>query len=442
MKENIAGKTIAEWQAAHPLLTDIMDTSEVYWQNPAYQPASKEQPITQAELDEAAALFRRFLPFLKKVFPDAELTEEGIVSPLKKIVNMKAELEASFHQTIKGDLWLKCDHDLPVAGSIKARGGFYEILHYAETLAIDHGLLSRSDDYSKLDDERYRNFFADYSIAVGSTGNLGLSIGIISAKIGFQVTVHMSQDAKKWKKDLLRSYGVTVIEHPADFSVAVEKGREMCLQNKRCYFVDDEDSKNLFLGYTVAAKEVQQQLESAGVVIDEARPLIVYLPCGVGGGPGGVAYGLKQIYGEAVHCIFAEPTHAPSMLLGLMTGLYDKVAVQDFGIDNITEADGLAVGRPSRFVAPIIDKLIAGIYTVEDRELYKLLYKLHRSEGLFLEPSALAGMYGPSRWLERIGKAQGIISDKATHLVWSTGGSLVPKHDRQAMLSKGKEAIR
>ncbi|WP_028782498.1 D-serine ammonia-lyase [Thalassobacillus devorans] len=436
MKGHIAGKTAAEWQSDYPLLTDIIQTKEVYWENPAYRPASKEQPITREELDEAAALFQRFLPFLRKTFPEAELAEEGIVSPLKKIADMKAELE-----TVKGDLWLKCDHDLPVAGSIKARGGFFEILNYAETLASEHGLLSRPDDYSKFDSEQFRNFFADYSIAVGSTGNLGLSIGIISAKIGFRVTVHMSQDAKQWKKDLLRSYGVTVIEHPADFSVAVEKGREMCLQEQRCYFVDDEDSKNLFLGYTVAAKEIEQQLKTAGVAVDEKHPLIVYLPCGVGGGPGGVTYGLKQIYGEAVHCIFAEPTHAPSMLLGLMTGLYDKVAVQDFGIDNITEADGLAVGRPSGFVAPIIDKMIAGIYTIEDQELYKLLYLLYRSEGLFLEPSALAGMYGPARWSEKIEKTLGINSGQATHLVWSTGGSLVPKHDRETMLSKGKEAV-
>ena len=54
---------------------------------------------------------------------------------------------------------LKCDNDLPISGSIKARGGIYEVLKIAETLAIREGLLTETDDYAFSQQDEMRTVF-------------------------------------------------------------------------------------------------------------------------------------------------------------------------------------------------------------------------------------------------------------------------------------------
>lgn len=305
-------------------------------------------------------------------------------------------------------------------------------------------MLSIDDDYSVLLSPEFKQFFSQYSIAVGSTGNLGLSIGIMSARIGFKVTVHMSADARAWKKAKLRSHGVIVVEYEEDYGVAVEQGRKAAQSDPNCFFIDDENSRTLFLGYAVAGQRLKTQLKEQGRVMDAENPLFVYLPCGVGGGPGGVAFGLKLAFGDNVHCFFAEPTHSPCMLLGVYTGLHDAISVQDLGIDNVTAADGLAVGRASGFVGRAMQRLLDGFYTLDDQTMYDLLGMLAQEENIRLEPSALAGMAGPQRVcasaeyqsLQRLTAQQ---LDSATHIVWATGGGMVPEEEMTQYLAKARQ---
>ncbi len=72
-----------------------------------------------------------------------------------------------------------------------------------------------------------------------------------------------------------------------------------------------------------------------------------------------------------------------------MTGLHDAISVEDIGLDNKTEADGLAVGRASKFVGKVMETYINGCYTVKDEELFTALRLALASEELFLEPSAM-----------------------------------------------------
>ena len=421
--------------ARYPLLHDLIALRETQWFNPASTTLHQALPwvgLTRHDVDEASARLQRFAPWIAQAFPETAESGGIIESELVAIPAMQRALDAAAGRPLPGTLWLKKDSHLPISGSIKARGGVYEVLAHAEALATGAGLLTPDADYRQLDSDAFRAFFGQYSIAVGSTGNLGLSIGLISARLGFNVTVHMSADARAWKKARLRASGVRVVEYAEDYSVAVEQGRREAQQDPRCFFIDDENSRTLFVGYAVAGERLKAQFATQRIPVDADHPLFVYLPCGVGGGPGGVAFGLKLAFGDHVHCLFAEPTHSPCMLLGVHTGLHDGISVQEIGIDNQTLADGLAVGRASGFVGRAMERLIDGYYTVDDAHLLALLRQLHQQEGIALEPSALAGMPGPQRVSGDTGYAARFSPEQwqnATHLVWATGGGMVPAEE-------------
>ena len=426
-----------------PAVADAAKLKETFWQNEKQIPGGEKaiKEVNPAQIKDASDRLTRFAPYLMKVFPELKETNGIIESELREIPAMKTFLNETYGADIKGKLMIKLDSDLPVSGSIKARGGIYEVLKHAEELAMEAGKLKETDDYAVLAEPEFQEFFSRYTVQVGSTGNLGLSIGIMSAKLGFRVIVHMSADAKQWKKDLLRSRGVEVVEYADDYSAAVDQGRKNSEEDPMSYFVDDENSQNLFMGYSVAGERLKAQLDAQGIVVDEEHPMFVYLPCGIGGAPGGVAYGIKQAFGDAAHCFFTEPTHACCMLLGMATGLHDAICVKDLDIDGKTDADGLAVGRPSAFVGRVVEPVLSGIATIDDMKLYDLMRGLLDTEEKFIEPSACASfaiLIRPED-VKAYLKAKGLdaAEENVVHVAWATGGSMVPSENREEYVKIG-----
>ena len=415
---------------------------ETLWINHDLLPAKtalRGLSVKAADIFDAEARLMRFAPLIMRLFPETAASGGIIESPLTPASAMQNALSSLFGCPVPGRLFLKQDNALAVAGSVKARGGIYEVLKHAESVAVGAGLLSScTDDYGVLAEERSREIFGKYKLQVGSTGNLGLSIGTVGAALGFQTVVHVSSDAKPWKKDLLRSRGAEVIEYAGDYGQAVKNGRELSNADPNSYFVDDENSADLFLGYSVAALRLKKQLAQAHICVDRTHPLFVYLPCGVGGAPGGIAFGLKTVFGDAVRCFFAEPTEAPCMLAGLLTKEYGALGVTDIGLSGKTAADGLAVGRASAFVGKTVRGLLSGEATVDDGRLNGYIRLLWETQGIFIEPSAGVGFHALRLLLTEPAGREYLKSQdtqNAVHVVWATGGGLVPPYVREALLN-------
>lgn len=437
------------FSALRDLVEDLRHARPALWAGRS-EVARSTHSIDAAQVQQAVQRFERFAPLLARLFPELQASGGRIESALLHVPQMQQALQLPEQL---GRLWLKADHSLPVAGSIKARGGVHEVLEYAEQIALQHGLLA-DGDYLQLASDAARAVFARYQVAVGSTGNLGLSIGVMASGLGFKATVHMSADAKEWKKQRLRARGVQVVEHAGDYAQAVAAGRALADQDAHCHFVDDEHSLSLLLGYAAAAPHLVAQLADNKIAVDETHPLFVYIPCGVGGAPGGVALGLQQAFGPHVHCFFAEPVQSPCFMVEMLAGaaalpgLDAHPSVYELGLNNQTEADGLAVPRASELAADVVRGFLGGVFTVEDETLFRHLCLLKDREGLQIEPSAAAGFGGPRALLESAAGQDYLQRQKllphmanATHIVWTTGGLFVPDEEYARFLARGRDLL-
>ncbi|AQT94936.1 D-serine ammonia-lyase [Pseudomonas azotoformans] len=432
-----------------PARDDVLAGRPTLWLNTALKAngiADRSLPIRASQVKEAEQNWKLLAPLLQICFPELTASKGLIQSKLIEATSLRKAV--GYEDAEYGRVFVKADGDLPVAGSIKARGGVYEVFMYAKQMAEKRGILTPGGDITVLASTQARALFAQHTIAVGSTGNLGLSVGIAARALGFRAVVHMSSDAKQWKVERLTRLGVEVVQHKADYTTAVECARIDAEGDPTIYFVDDERSEMLFFGYSAAASELASQLEAAGVTVDEEHPLFIYLPCGIGGAPGGAAYGLKAIFGDAAHAFFVEPVQSPCALVHMMSGSKELISVYDVGLTNRTEADGMAVARMSAFVADVMKPMLSGIFTVADDDLFRWLWMAETTQSIRLEPSATAGFAGPEFIVK---STQGLVYQEAhgltgklaqaTHIIWTTGGAFVPADQFKNFMDRGASLV-
>ena len=233
------------------LFTDIRKGVPVFWRNPQLSD-TPDFSFSASDVAAAEARLKRFAPWIAQRFPETAGSGGIIESLLSDISAMSGPLSQKDGLPFSNRLLLKRDDSLPISGSVKARGGIYAVLKHTVDLLFAAGLLDENDDYRKISTEPLTSFLRGKKLAVGSTGNLGLSIGIMGAALGFQTSVYISREARKWKKQLLREKGVRVVESEQDYEAAVAAGRAASDADPESFFIDDERSEDLYLGYAVA----------------------------------------------------------------------------------------------------------------------------------------------------------------------------------------------
>ena len=147
----------------NPILADIRQEKEVVWINPDltdFEMARQGAELTMKDIEDAERRLQRFAPFIMRCFPETRDRNGIIESVLTPIPGMQKLINEKYGSRLSGRLLLKQDSHLAIAGSVKARGGIYEVLKHTEDLALEHGILTPEDDYAKLANEENRAFFS------------------------------------------------------------------------------------------------------------------------------------------------------------------------------------------------------------------------------------------------------------------------------------------
>jgi cysteine synthase B len=212
-----------------------------------------------------------------------------------------------------------------------------------------------------LEGERSDRLRSGLTILDATSGNTGIAYGMIGAARGYPVTICLPQNASAQRKQILRSFGVEIIETDPLLSTdgAQLIARELFAKDRAKYFYPDQynNPANWRAHYETTAPEIWAQTEGQGHVTHFIAGL------GTSGTFMGTARRLKEFNAEirAISMQPSSPFHGleglKHMATAMAPGIYDP-ALADENVEVTTEdgqdmaqrlarEEGLLVGASS-----------------------------------------------------------------------------------------------
>ena len=353
---------------------------------------SKINGYGHVHMKAAQNRYMRFMPFLAEAFPETAARKGIIESELYDISDFTEEINESF----KGKLFLKDDAHLPVGQSVTARGSMHEVLHIAEILLQKNKLLSPTENYSKVNSGEIKELFSHYKIYAVDCENLAVSAGLLAARLGFKTVVYLHENKNQEKINILLNEKIKIREYKSDYLTAINEAQKVCEKEENSFFIGKSDSEDLFFGYSTAALRLKVQLNKAHVTVDENHPLFVYIPSLIPEAAGGIAFGLKELMGNDVHCFLFQPSDLTN--------------------------------ETSEFVRSISENIISGIFTVSAESMQSFSEKLKLKKSINLKPVSCMGFKAVEDFSNK--EFQGYLKkhnlldklDNSSHIVWAAYG--------------------
>lgn len=353
---------------------------------------SKINGYGHVHMKAAQNRYMRFMPFLAEAFPETVARKGIIESELYDISDFTEEINESF----KGKLFLKDDAHLSVGQSVTARGSMHEVLHIAEILLQKNKLLSPTENYSKVNSGEIKELFSHYKIYVVDCENFAVCAGLLAARLGFKTVVYLHENKNQEKINILLNEKIKIREYKSDYLTAINEAQKVCEKEENSFFIGKSDSEDLFFGYSTAALRLKVQLNKAHVTVDENHPLFVYIPSLIPEAAGGIAFGLKELMGNDVHCFLFQPSDLTN--------------------------------ETSEFVRSISENIISGIFTVSAESMQIFSEKLKLKKSINLKPVSCMGFKAvedfSNKEFQSYLKKHNLLDklDNSSHIVWAAYG--------------------
>lgn len=234
-------------------------------------------------------------------------------------------------------------------------------------------------------------------VITASSGNHGLAVAYVSAKLGIKATIVLPENVIPAKLNMIRSLGART----------VLQGRQQDERQMKALEIQEKEGQTFIQPFNDL--DIIAGQGTCGIEIIEDVPEVenLFVPIGGGGLISGVASAVK-LNGRSRHVrvIGVQPEGSPSMRQSWISGELESIE------QSKTIADGLSVRKPGSITFAHVKKFVDDIILVSDEEILKATERLIKEEHVLAEPSGAASFAGLEKFRseKEIGTSVAIVS--------------------------------